>query len=179
MQNGPNSPQAPCTVLEASQVEKKFGRTVALQEVSLEILRGEVHALLGHNGSGKSTMVKIISGVLAPDAGTVSVKGLNGRPAQIGVVHQDLGLCFDATVLENCCMAGVSVGGFCTDRLGRRTPYCRTHPSVVGCRLLKFSDAAQSISGESGHCGDRQGPEAGDKLRRTRSACSGRGHSKA
>lgn len=112
MQHRPNSPQAPCAVLKASQVGKSFGRTVALQEVSLEILRGEVHALLGHNGSGKSTMVKIISGVLAPDKGTVLVNGLNGRPAQIGVVHQDLGLCFDATVLENCCMAGYQSGGF-------------------------------------------------------------------
>lgn len=93
-------------VLEARQVEKRFGHTVALQDVSLDVLRGEVHALLGHNGSGKSTMVKVISGVLAPDKGTVAVKGSSGQPAQVGVVHQDLGLCFDATVLENCCMAG-------------------------------------------------------------------------
>ncbi len=93
-------------VFEARHVEKRFGRTVALQDVSIEVMRGEVHALLGHNGSGKSTMVKIISGVVDADAGSVSVSGKRGEPAQIGVVHQDLGLCFDATVLENCCMAG-------------------------------------------------------------------------
>ncbi|TAL76975.1 MAG: sugar ABC transporter ATP-binding protein [Burkholderiaceae bacterium] len=92
-------------VLELRQVGKRFGHTIALQGVSLDVLRGEVHALLGHNGSGKSTIVKIISGVISPDAGSVSITGRDGRPAQLGVVHQDLGLCHDATVLENCCMA--------------------------------------------------------------------------
>lgn len=96
---------ARCTVLEVQQVGKRFGHTIALQEVSLDVLRGEVHALLGHNGSGKSTIVKIISGVVSPDQGFVSISGQDGRPPQIGVVHQDLGLCYDATVLENCCMS--------------------------------------------------------------------------
>lgn len=93
-------------VLDVRDVVKRFGETLALQNVSMQVRRGEVHALLGHNGSGKSTTVKIISGVVAPDAGTVAIYGAGGKPAQIGVVHQDLGLCYDATVLENCCMAG-------------------------------------------------------------------------
>lgn len=92
-------------VLEVRQVDKWFGHTPALQDVCLDVLQGEVHALLGHNGSGKSTTVKIISGVVSPDAGTVAISGRGDGPAQVGVVHQDLGLCFDATVLENCCMA--------------------------------------------------------------------------
>lgn len=108
----PAPPSAPSAVLEARRVEKRFGHTIALRDVSLDVLRGEVHALLGHNGSGKSTMVKIVSGVAAPDKGSVAVHGRDGRPAQIGVVHQDLGLCFDATVVENCCMAGYRSGGF-------------------------------------------------------------------
>ncbi|WP_017522489.1 ATP-binding cassette domain-containing protein [Pusillimonas noertemannii] len=107
---GPVPPPGVEPVLEVRQVEKRFGHTLALQDVSLDVLRGEVHALLGHNGSGKSTTVKIISGVYSPDKGSVSINGLEGRPAQIGVVHQDLGLCFDATVLENCCMAGYQTG---------------------------------------------------------------------
>ncbi len=98
--------QAACrAVLDVRQAEKRFGHTLALQNVSLEVLRGEVHALLGHNGSGKSTLVKIISGVVSLDRGSVTIVGRDGRPAQVGVVHQDLGLCFDATVLENCCMS--------------------------------------------------------------------------
>jgi len=96
---------ASTAVLSVRQVDKRFGHTHALQNVSLEVLRGEVHALLGHNGSGKSTLVKIVSGVVNPDRGSVAIDGRDGRPAQVGVVHQDLGLCFDATVLENCCMS--------------------------------------------------------------------------
>lgn len=92
-------------VLTVRNVQKQFGRTIALQDVSMDVLRGEVHALLGHNGSGKSTLVKVISGVISPDGGVVSVQGQDGKPAQVGVVHQDLGLCADATVLENCCMS--------------------------------------------------------------------------
>lgn len=84
---------------------KAFGPTIALQDVSLEVKRGEVHALLGHNGSGKSTVVKIISGAVRADAGSVVVRGRGPLP-QVGVVHQDLGLCGDATVVENCCMSG-------------------------------------------------------------------------
>lgn len=93
-------------VLEIRNIGKRFGRTVALQGVSLEVRRGEVHALLGHNGSGKSTTVKIISGVVRPDEGRISIHGMGGKAAQVGVVHQDLALCPDASVLENCGMAG-------------------------------------------------------------------------
>lgn len=105
MAAGPKPLAASTAVLSVRQVDKRFGHTHALQNVSLEVLRGEVHALLGHNGSGKSTLVKIVSGVVNPDRGSVAIDGRDGRPAQVGVVHQDLGLCFDATVLENCCMS--------------------------------------------------------------------------
>jgi len=96
---------ASSAVLAVQHVHKRFGYTVALQDVSMDVLQGEVHALLGHNGSGKSTLVKVISGVVVPDEGSVLVSGQNGAVAQVGVVHQDLGLCYDATVLENCCMS--------------------------------------------------------------------------
>lgn len=95
----------PSLVLDVQHVGKRFGHTVALHDVSLTVSRGEVHALLGHNGSGKSTMVKVIGGVIEPDSGSVRFEGHGGNPPLVGVVHQDLGLCFDATVLENCCMA--------------------------------------------------------------------------
>lgn len=100
-----STPGATDLVLRAQNLHKQFGRTVALHDVSMLVRRGEVHALLGHNGSGKSTLVKIISGVLSPDHGSVSIDGHGGRPATIGVVHQDLGLCYDATVIENTCMS--------------------------------------------------------------------------
>src|ERR1700674_4076769 len=54
---------------------KSYGVVKALSSASLELRRGEVHALVGENGSGKSTVVGIISGAVRPDAGTVLVAG--------------------------------------------------------------------------------------------------------
>jgi ABC-type sugar transport system ATPase subunit len=94
-------------VLRVSQVGKRFGATQALHGVSFEVLRGEVHALLGHNGCGKSTLVKILSGYQKADEGSVMLNGSGGEPG-IGIVHQDLGLCLSATVVENCGMGSLA-----------------------------------------------------------------------
>lgn len=96
--------------LRVENVSKRFGSTQALRDVSFEVTRGEVHALLGHNGSGKSTLVKMVSGLLSPDEGTVTIGSGSGDGIRVGIVHQDLGLCPDATVLENCCMGGYTAG---------------------------------------------------------------------
>jgi ribose transport system ATP-binding protein len=98
------------TCLEVRGVHKRFGATLALQDVSLDVLQGEVHALLGHNGSGKSTVVKIISGAVVPDAGGILVRGHSSAAPRVGIVHQDLALCLDATVLENCFMGSARRG---------------------------------------------------------------------
>ncbi|MBB5754403.1 sugar ABC transporter ATP-binding protein [Prosthecomicrobium pneumaticum] len=83
-------------VVAAAGIEKRFGATRALAGADLAIERGEIVALMGANGAGKSTLVKILSGSLAPDAGTIT---LDGRPvafaapreakrAGIATVHQ-------------------------------------------------------------------------------------------
>jgi ABC-type sugar transport system ATPase subunit len=92
------------SALDVTGVGKRFGATHALRDVSFEVLRGEVHALLGHNGSGKSTLVKIISGYQRADSGSVTVSPSGGEQPGVGIVHQDLGLCLRATVVENCGM---------------------------------------------------------------------------
>ena len=56
-------------------ISKSFGGVRALEHVDLEVLPGEVHALLGGNGAGKSTILKVLNGVHVPDEGTVEVAG--------------------------------------------------------------------------------------------------------
>jgi len=56
-------------------VTKRFGSIVALEGVTLDLEEGAVHAVVGENGAGKSTLVNILSGVLQPDAGTVTLAG--------------------------------------------------------------------------------------------------------
>src|SRR5229473_6294830 len=63
---------------EAGSISKSFGRTRALQDVSVSVLPGECHALVGRNGAGKSTLVAVLTGLLKPDSGTVK---LYGEPA--------------------------------------------------------------------------------------------------
>jgi ribose transport system ATP-binding protein len=101
-----------------------FGDFVALDDVSLELLPGQVHALLGANGSGKSTLVKVMSGVLQPDVGTVELAGVKlpgmGSPAQaaqrgVRVVHQEAPLVDSLSVTE----AVALFRGFGASALGR------------------------------------------------------------
>jgi ribose transport system ATP-binding protein len=80
---------------------KSFGGKVVLGPIDLDIFPGEFVALLGHNGAGKSTLLKVLDGVYSADAGEVYVGGTRGRDGSVGVVHQELGLIDELTVLEN------------------------------------------------------------------------------
>ncbi|MDR3545705.1 MAG: sugar ABC transporter ATP-binding protein [Candidatus Limnocylindrales bacterium] len=62
-------------LLEATDVSKTYGAVVALDHASLSVRPGEVHALMGANGAGKSTFVKILTGAVTPDGGRISVRG--------------------------------------------------------------------------------------------------------
>jgi ribose transport system ATP-binding protein len=90
-------------------LSKSFGATQALNNVDLDLPRGEILALLGQNGAGKSTLVKILAGVVKPDGGEIRIHGEihdfeRGRPS-IAFIHQDLGLIEWMTVAENIAMA--------------------------------------------------------------------------
>jgi general nucleoside transport system ATP-binding protein len=96
-------------VLEMRGIRKEFPGVVANDDVSLEVRRGEVHALLGENGAGKSTLMNILYGLSSPDAGEIR---LHGKPvsfgsasdaiaAGIGMVHQHFMLIPVMTVAEN------------------------------------------------------------------------------
>jgi ABC-type sugar transport system ATPase subunit len=95
--------------LSAVDLSKAFGPTRALQGAALELRAGEVHALLGENGSGKSTFAKILAGVHAADTGRVERNGRAmrlgdptvARGLGIGIVFQELSLAPHLTVSEN------------------------------------------------------------------------------
>jgi ribose transport system ATP-binding protein len=90
-----------------------FGPTVALNKVGMRIQSGEVHGLVGHNGSGKSTVAKILTGYHRPDAGSLEIGETvfdltaGHELDQLGIVavHQDLCLNHSMTVLENLTVA--------------------------------------------------------------------------
>jgi ABC-type sugar transport system ATPase subunit len=71
-------------LLEAKSISKRFGRTLALDEVNFIACAGEIHALLGENGAGKSTLMNVFTGRVRPDAGTVS---LEGAPLALGIPY--------------------------------------------------------------------------------------------
>jgi len=62
-------------ILQFDKLTKKFPGVVALDEVSFDIVRGEVHALVGENGAGKSTLIKIVTGVYQKTSGEVFYQG--------------------------------------------------------------------------------------------------------
>ena len=61
--------------LALRSVSKSFGMTAALTDMTLELHPGEVHAIVGENGAGKSTMIKIMTGIYQPDTGGVEIDG--------------------------------------------------------------------------------------------------------
>ena len=91
------------------RVTKRFGATIALDEVSLSVNAGEILALVGENGAGKSTLMKILSGAYQPDGGEIWLDGaayhprnpLQGRLAGVAMIYQELSLARHLSVMEN------------------------------------------------------------------------------
>ena len=137
-------------LLEAEEVTKTFGDFTANDNVDFIIRAGEIHALLGENGAGKSTFVKMIYGLMQPDTGRIMWRGkpvtINGpqhaRDMGIGMVFQHFSLFEALTVVENIQLA--LPAGEHTDDLANRVrqiskeygisvdPYARIHNLSVG-----------------------------------------------
>ena len=69
------------SALQLTGISKRFGAVRAIRNADLTVRAGQVHALVGENGAGKSTMIKIISGVESADTGTIEFEGAAGRPS--------------------------------------------------------------------------------------------------
>src|SRR5882762_3384963 len=107
-------------MLELRHISKSFPAVRALDDVSLEFRAGEIHGLTGENGAGKSTAIKIMTGLHQPDAGEIY---FNGAPVKlrdyrdslaqgIGIVNQEIAVIPDASVAENIMIDKLVTRGF-------------------------------------------------------------------
>ncbi|MCX5516293.1 sugar ABC transporter ATP-binding protein [Kaistia algarum] len=129
------SPDAAVPLLSVAGLSKHFPGVKALTDVSFDLRPGEVHCLIGENGAGKSTFVKIIAGAQRPDAGTIHVRGdsvtLNGpRDAKalgLAFIFQELSVVDGLTVAENIVLG---------DEPGRGVRFDRRAAEAIAADLL-------------------------------------------
>ena len=94
-------------IIEVKNLIKKFGDFTAVDDVSFDVPRGEIFAFLGPNGAGKTTTIKMLTTLLPPTAGEISLDGKNpahdqnGARSTFGIVFQDPSLDDELTALEN------------------------------------------------------------------------------
>ncbi|MBK1665303.1 lipase [Rhodospirillum rubrum] len=106
--------QMPEAFIELRAITKRFSGVCALDALSLTINKGEIHCLAGENGSGKSTVIKVMAGVYQPDGGEILINGTPVRALtpieavrrNIQVIYQDFSLFGNLTVAENLALCG-------------------------------------------------------------------------
>lgn len=133
---------APVPVLAAERISKAFGEVQVLFSVDMDILPGEVHALVGENGAGKSTFIKILSGFQPPTSGRILLDGepvtlpANSAAEALGIIliHQEFNLAEHLTVTESLFL-GREVARFgVLDRKAMRTE-ARRVLDMLGSRI--------------------------------------------
>jgi inositol transport system ATP-binding protein len=110
-------------LLRMSMIRKKFPGVLALDDAGLEVLPGEIHALLGENGAGKSTLIKILAGAQQPDSGTIELGGENvvmvsphdAQRRGIATIYQEFTLAPNMTIAENVFIGREPGGGVFVD----------------------------------------------------------------
>ena len=110
--------------LEVKNITKHFPGVLANDQVSLNLKKGEIHALLGENGAGKTTLMNMVYGLYHPDSGQILVDGKEVQVTEptdainlgIGMVHQHFMLIPVFTVAENIVLGNETVKGLQLDR---------------------------------------------------------------
>jgi ABC-type sugar transport system ATPase subunit len=101
--------RVPPPAISVEDLAKEYGPVKALSGMTLEVQRGEIHALCGHNGAGKSTLVNVLAGIATPDSGSVEIFGEPERIRSpqhiqelgIAIVEQELSLASNLSVADN------------------------------------------------------------------------------
>jgi ABC-type sugar transport system ATPase subunit len=138
--------------ISAEGLTRSFGGVPAVRDVSFTVGTGEIHALCGHNGAGKSTVVKMLSGQLAPDSGRILIGGqpveLSSRPAAqrlgIALVDQELSVVPALTVLDNLLLGDIDAPLF--NRHRAAAARCRQVLSDVGLERLSLDQPLSALS---------------------------------
>ena len=134
-------------LLSMTGISKAYGPVRVLEDVGLRLERGEVRCIAGENGSGKSTLIKILSGIVAADAGEVTIAGrrMHGDSTEaiaagLSVIYQDFSLFPNLTVAENIAFLRTAASGerwhragadrrIAVDTLARLSSCCLSRPS--------------------------------------------------
>lgn len=150
-------------VVELDNVSRRYGKVQAVRDLSLTIHSGEVVGLVGDNGAGKSTVVKLISGYVSPSSGSIKVMGKQvhfsspkeARSAGIETVYQDLAIVNDMSLWRNFFLGQeisrriLGVRFLDTDKMAR---ICSEHLDDIGLQSVQSSNqTAVTLSG-----GERQ-----------------------
>ena len=153
-------------VLEARGLVKRYGHVTALDGMDFELRAGEILAVIGDNGAGKSSLIKALSGALVPDAGTMLLDGrevsfrkpLDARRAGIETVYQELAVAPAMTVAENLFLgrelrrSGVLGSVLRMVDRGRMVQESAAHMAELQIGIQSMDQAVETLSG-----GQRQG----------------------
>lgn len=146
--------------IETVNVTKSFGQLQVLHGVSMKFRRGEVTALIGDNGAGKSTFLKCLSGECSPSGGTISFDGkpvtlrsaIDARELGLEMVYQDLALSPDIPVVENMFLGREIMKGGLAGKLGvidKKSMHDETVEILrdLGINLKNYNAPTRGLSG--------------------------------
>ena len=154
-------------LLSASNIFKRYGRVVALNNCNLDLYPGEVLAVIGDNGAGKSVLVKSLSGAVIPDSGEITLDGkstnfsspMQARDAGIETVYQNLALCSAMSISDNLFLGREKrKSGFLGSvfrQLDQKGMQALAREKLSDLGLLTIQNIEQSVESLSG--GQRQG----------------------
>jgi ABC-type sugar transport system ATPase subunit len=149
----PSTGAAP--LLQLRGISKSFGPVQALNEVDLEVRAGEVTALIGDNGAGKSVLIKCIAGIHGPDSGEIVWEGTPVRlrtprdAALLGIetVYQDLALCNNLDIVQNMFLGRERMRGIVMDEEAMETSAQETLSSLAVTTVRSIRQPVASLSG--------------------------------